>query len=102
MDSVCGGMMKPIGLTFKRRGLDKYGKEKIGELMLIHQCLSCNRFSINRIAADDEPDMILFIFAESVNLDKGLKEKLKQETIFPLTESAKPEILTQLYGKIGK
>ena len=91
--------MKPIGLTFKKEGLDKYGKEKIGELMLIHLCLTCQDFSINRIAADDNPEMILHIFEESKNLDQGLLDKLSDEKIKILTESEKSEILTQLYGK---
>ena len=31
--SLCYKLMEPIGLTFKKEGYDKYGKEKIGELM---------------------------------------------------------------------
>lgn len=98
MNSDCGGKMEPIGLTFKKEGLDKYGKEKIGELMMIHLCLTCHRLSFNRIAADDNPEMILHIFEESKNLNHGLLDKLNNENIKILTESDKPEILIQLYG----
>lgn len=49
--SSCLGLMKPIGLTFK----------KDGEIMLIHKCLKCGEFAKNRIAGDDDPQKILEI-----------------------------------------
>ncbi len=47
--STCGGRMKPIGL---QQRLD-------GEIMIVHECLSCGKLSPNRIAGDDFPDAII-------------------------------------------
>src|SRR3984885_5895723 len=52
--SSCNGGMIPIGLTFKHEG---YGR--IGEMMLIHLCSSCQKISINRVARDDPEHKIL-------------------------------------------
>jgi len=98
-DSQCHGEMEPIGLTFKYEGYDKYGKKKQGELMLIHHCLSCDKFSINRIAGDDSPIVILKVFENSFGLSKEIKEKLKKGKIDFLTKKDKKEIETQLFGK---
>lgn len=51
--SECLGGMEPIGLTSKKSGLDKWGKTKEGEWMLIHRCQKCGKISLNRLAADD-------------------------------------------------
>ena len=98
-DAQCHGEMKPIGLTFKYEGYDKYGKKKQGELMLVHHCLNCDKFSINRIAGDDSPIIILKVFEDSFKLSKELKDKLKQEKIDFLTKKDKKEVEIQLYGK---
>lgn len=79
----CQNLMKPIGLTFKKEGKDKYGKEKQGEIMLIHFCPRDKKISLNRIAGDDDPEMILKIFQESQDQNPEIKN----------------EILKQLYGK---
>ena len=97
--SQCQGEMKPIGLTFKHEGYDNYGKLKQGELMIVHQCLACGSFSINRIAADDDPEVILKLFSESCNITDELKNKLEEEGIDLLAEKDKKEIETQLFGK---
>ncbi len=59
--SNCRGLMKPIGLTFKNEGLDKYGHARTGEIMIIHQCVLCGKILNNRIAGDDNPKKILEI-----------------------------------------
>ncbi len=97
--SQCQGEMGPIGLTFKHEGYDKYGKPKQGELMVVHQCLACGSFSINRIAADDDPEVILKLFNESCNITDELKNRLEEEGIDLLAEKDKKEIETQLFGK---
>jgi len=58
--------MKPVGLTFK----------KDGEIMIVHQCLNCNKISRNRIAGDDNT-----------------------YAITSLSNEDKDELLTALYGK---
>lgn len=41
--------MNPIGLTLRNDG----------ELMIVHQCISCGKISPNRIAGDDIPEIVL-------------------------------------------
>ena len=53
--SACKGQMRPIGLTMKK-SRNKYQIKSRGELMLIHECIECRTLSINRIAADDDPE----------------------------------------------
>jgi hypothetical protein len=47
--SDCGGLMAVIG-AFTRRD---------GEYMLVHACLTCGVVRHNRIAADDDYDLVL-------------------------------------------
>lgn len=97
--SICFGLMSPIGLTFKIEGVDKYGRPRQGELMLIHQCQKCNKISINRIAGDDDPEMILAIFSNSLALKSEDKQLVTASGIRLLEENDREEIETQLFGK---
>ena len=97
--AFCRGLMAPIGLTFKKEGFDKYKKPRQGELMVIHQCQDCGQITINRLAADDDPQVILKIFEDSKKLDKEMMERLKNEGIRLLDEADRQEINTQLFGK---
>ena len=56
--SACRSRMVAIGLTFKKVS-KRYPGEGQGELMLIHRCTGCGKISINRIAADDNPEATL-------------------------------------------
>lgn len=47
--SACKGLMKPIGV-FTR---------KTGEYVLVHKCLKCNFERFNRIAGDDNIDLVV-------------------------------------------
>jgi len=47
--STCGSSMEPVG-SFQRRG---------GEYVLIHRCLGCGFERFNRIAADDNFELML-------------------------------------------
>jgi RNHCP domain len=47
--STCGSTMEPIG-HFQRRN---------GEYVIIHRCLGCEFERFNRIAADDDFDLVL-------------------------------------------
>jgi len=91
--------MKPIGLTFKHEGVDKYGIPRQGELMLIHECVNCGKISINRIAGDDNPEAILKVFEESQGLDPEKRSQLERDDIEVLSRELREEILTQLFGK---
>lgn len=96
--SLCKGKMVPVALTFKREGLDKYGKPRRGELMIVHRCGKCGEFSINRLAGDDDERAILKLFAETLSLD-SLKKELVDQGIAPLEEKDKEEVYLQLFGK---
>lgn len=95
----CHGLMKPIGLIFKHEGKDKWGKGKQGELMLVHQCVGCSKISINRIAGDDDPKIILGVLTKSQNLEEETKNKLTDSQIKMLDSNDLPQIKQQLYGK---
>lgn len=94
----CGGLMAPIGLTFKNEGEDKYGKKKQGELMLVHLCEKCRKVNINRIAADDDANEILNVFESSKKLGDNIKADLKVLNIHLLNENDSTEIHRQLFG----
>lgn len=95
----CYGAMEPIGLTFKKEGLDKWGKPKQGELMIIHKCSKCSKLSINRIASDDKAEKILEILDKSSKLNELSKKTLEGSQIKLITEEDRPQILIQLFGK---
>jgi hypothetical protein len=97
--SACLGLMEPVGLAFKAVGVDKYGQPRQGELMIIHHCLECHKFSLNRIAADDEPKAILELFEKSQRLPDEIKNELKKQEIRLLKEEDRKEVESQLFGK---
>lgn len=84
--------MKPIGLTFKHEGIDRYGKLRQGEIMVIHRCLGCDKLSINRVAADDSHKAILDL------LSKDGKKDLKDVGIKVLSQKDFREVKKQLLG----
>ena len=49
--SLCGGMMEPISVWVRKNG----------EWAIIHRCRSCSEISSNRIAADDNPTLLMSI-----------------------------------------
>lgn len=91
--------MEPLGLTFKQEGLDKYGQTRQGELMLIHRCSQDQVISINRIAGDDDPQIILEIFKNSQTLDEETRRQLNTQKIRLLDKNDTEEIHRQLFGK---
>jgi len=93
----CGGKMEPIAVTFKQEGLDKYGTEKQGEIMLVHRCKRCGKININRIAGDDDAELIFEIFNQSKD-NINLANKLKEEGVALLDDSAETEVKKQLFG----
>lgn len=88
--------MKPIGLTMKK-GRNKYRFESRGELMLVHECVECGDLSINRIAADDDPDSIMEVLHRSFLLNPRTNLRCLEQGIILLknTES----VSAQLYGR---
>jgi hypothetical protein len=96
--SACKGQMKPIGLTMKK-GRNKYQREALGELMLIHECIECRTLSINRIAADDDSETVLAVFQESDSLGNQIHTMCQQNGILVLRVEDSQIVLTQLYGR---
>jgi len=91
--ATCSGGMRPVGLTFKHEGYNR-----IGEIMLIHLCSTCQKLSINRIARDDIDDGIQSIFQQSASLSNAIKHRLDRNGIYLLTQVDKDELSIQLFG----
>lgn len=94
--NACKGSMHPIGLTWKKTN-KKYGIS-LGELMIIHHCQDCHQFSVNRIAADDRPDLIQRLFQESINLPLVTTNQLLENGIQPVMKQHESQILACLFG----
>lgn len=97
--SPCQKEMQPLGLTFKHEGVDKYGRTRQGELMIVHKCRGCSTYNINRIAADDVPNQLMALFESSLTLPKKEMEKLEEKHIDLCREKDRKEITIQLFGK---
>lgn len=76
--SACKARMRPVGLTLKRIA-KKYAGQ--GELMLVHVCEDCGKVSINRIASDDDAEMILSVLEKSAGLDSAIRASLAQSGV---------------------
>jgi hypothetical protein len=94
--SACKAKMKPIGLTMKK-SRNKYQLNPRGELMLVHLCIDCETISINRIAADDDPEMILSVFQSSLQNDRF--KMYGRHGINMLAEQDRHAVENQLYGQ---
>ena len=69
----CHGMMKPMGLAFKKEKPNKYKEDEKGEVMIVHKCQRCGIETKNRIAGDDNTELVLALAEE-----KDKKEVEKQ------------------------
>lgn len=98
--AACKAPMQPVGLTLKRLQ-KKYSSENQGELMLIHQCSDCARISINRIAADDDSDLILDIFERSLKMACTLRAQIEAMGIWPLSENERELVVARLFGQVN-
>jgi len=94
--SACKGQMKAIGLTMKK-SRNKYQLKSRGELMLIHECMECGDLSINRIAADDDPESIMDVFRESFSLSTSIRQKCDMQSIMIVKDL--DAISMQLFGQ---
>lgn len=95
--SACKALMQPIGLALKKTN-KKYGGEGAGELMLIHQCVSCSKVSINRIAGDDLASGLYAVFRDAVIGDRQHSLQLEYLGIKPLRYEDKALIEARLFG----
>jgi hypothetical protein len=95
--ALCKSRMQPLGLTVKNT-LKRYGVEKSGEIMLVHRCAGCTKHSINRIAADDDPQALYQLFRHSLDLNEDLVHQLNGEGILLLGSRDLTIVYSQLYG----
>ena len=93
--SNCNSGMEPLGLTFKHEGYNR-----IGEIMLIHLCSTCQKISINRVARDDEENIILDVFNRSLCLRSDIKSMITAADIYLLLETDKQELIRQIFGTL--
>ncbi len=99
--SECHGAMEPIALALKAEGADKYSASlRMGELMLVHECLSDGKIRINRIAGDDNVDSLQNVFYSSQGLSVPERKKLEELEIEIATLSIESEITAQLIGRL--
>jgi hypothetical protein len=97
--SSCEAGMEPVALTLKKSGMDSYGNEQKGEIMIVHECPKCHKISINRIAADDNSEEIIKLFNVTLNIDEDLKNKLSLMGINIASDKDREEIEKQIFGK---
>jgi len=69
--SICGSRMQPIG-SFQRRN---------GEHVLVHRCLGCGFERFNRIAADDDFELVLSLPVLPPRADGSKKVLLWEEHV---------------------
>lgn len=96
--SACKAPMRPLGPTLKKSH-KKYDRAGSGELMLVHACTGCGKVTINRIAADDDVEMLLEVFEGSLELDRRIGLGLMEAGIL-LLGAADGELLRA--GLIGR
>jgi hypothetical protein len=96
--AACKAGMQPIGLTLKQTR-KKYGRAQQGELMIIHLCGDCGKVSINRMAADDDLERILEIFAKSRDLDRQLASEMEKGGVILLQPAHSDLVSARLFGE---
>ena len=69
-----------------------------GELMLIHCCCECGKYSINRIAADDQTERLMKIFYDSLGMDVPTQHQLEVSGIRVLQVGDVRLVGSQLHG----
>ena len=67
--------------------------------MLIHECVECKSLSINRIAADDNPEAVLSVFETSLTFSHQIQALCEQHGIVTLNAEDIEILYAQLYGR---
>jgi hypothetical protein len=96
--SACKAGMRPVGLALKRVN-KKYRSQQAGELMLVHICGECGKVSLNRLAADDDPEVLLETFHASLALDAATRTALAENDVSTLQVSDFHILRTRLFGR---
>jgi len=69
--------------------------------MVIHYCMECARISINRIAADDNAELLFGLFENSLVLGEDTRKILMEGGIQVLDEQEHPMVRRQLFGSMA-
>ncbi len=96
--ATCRSRMAAIGLTFKKVN-KRYPGEAQGELMLIHRCTGCGKININRVAGDDNPEILYGLSKSSLELSEIQLAELTGQGIQPLDSLGFNSAFTQIYGR---
>jgi len=98
--SACRGLMQPVGLSRKpgRNKYAHYASHENGELLLVHLCTECGRVSLNRLAADDDPEKVEAAFRAASRLDMQTRSRLALAQVSLLDESEIDFVRAQMYG----
>lgn len=88
--------MQAIGLTMKNVEENPFTGRISGELMIIHRCLGCGVLSVNRIAGDDDPYVILSLIDEQRSDD--IDHQLMCRGITVLTKQDEQCVKNCLFG----
>lgn len=67
--------------------------------MLIHDCIECKSLSINRIAADDDPEIVLSVYEALLTFSHQIQVLYEQHGILTLNADDTEIVYTQLYGQ---
>ncbi|MCL4560861.1 MAG: RNHCP domain-containing protein [Chloroflexi bacterium] len=94
---ACKELMRPIGLT-RKQTRKKYGPTALGELMLVHACTGCPGVSINRLAADDDAQVVMRVFDRSLEMDASGLAQLAARGIQPLGAESRSLVERHLFG----
>ena len=95
--AICKSGMRPVALTLKQTH-KKYAHPYQGELMIVHHCDGCGKISINRIAADDDPDRILAVLDASAHLAEYFVHQLEAQGILIVGEAQRWVVQARLFG----
>jgi hypothetical protein len=96
--ATCRSRMVAIGLTFKKVN-KRYPGEEQGELMLIHRCAGCGKININRVAGDDNPELLYGLSKSSLELSDSQLAELTGLGIQPLDSLGFNAAYTQIFGR---
>lgn len=97
--SLCRSRMEPVGLTFKHNGFDKYGKKRLGDIMLVHICTACGLVNLNRIASDDSSSEILDVFNRSLTMGREYQKLIRNSGVRLLQSQDFEQLHRALFGK---
>ncbi len=67
--------------------------------MLIHRCTGCGKIDINRIAADDNPELLYALSRTSLNITDELSGELARQGINSVDAGGFNAAYAQIYGR---